>query len=95
MKGDYNDECYRTACDISPATFFNHSTEKHYCVGCADLINRHNAADAYRLFGHDLCTRVCNDPDSSQNSNFNAVHIGTGKIPQHVSVNSAYNDFLI
>lgn len=64
MKGDYNDECYRTACNVKPATYYNHSTEKHYCPGCANLINQHNAADAQRLFGHDLCTRVAVDPKS-------------------------------
>lgn len=58
MKGDYKDECYRTACKVKPATYFNHSTLKHYCPGCAMLINMNNASDAYRLFGHDLCTRV-------------------------------------
>ncbi|SDE20026.1 hypothetical protein SAMN04487996_10418 [Dyadobacter soli] len=55
MKGDYNDEYYRTACNSKPATYYNHSTEKHYCTGCAHLINLHNAADGQRLFGHDLC----------------------------------------
>ena len=62
MKGDYNDECYRKACNSSPATFYNHSTMKHYCPSCADLINKYNLTDSYRIYGHDLCTRVAAGP---------------------------------
>lgn len=58
MKGDHNDECYRTTCKNKPANYYNHSTQKHYCTSCAHLINIHNFADGHRLFGHDLCTRV-------------------------------------
>jgi hypothetical protein len=58
IKGEYNEECYRTDCKKSPAIFYNHSTKMHYCTECAVLINRHNYADAMRLYGHELCTLV-------------------------------------
>ena len=58
MKGDYKDECNRKACNISPATYYNHSTEKHYCRACALEINEANFEDAIRIYGHDLCTPV-------------------------------------
>jgi hypothetical protein len=64
MKGDYNDECKRTACSTKPAVYFNHSTRSHYCASCAHLINIHNYSDAQRMFGHDLCTLVKQTPTS-------------------------------
>ena len=39
MKGDYNNECNRTACSNENATFYNSSTRKHYCSSCANKIN--------------------------------------------------------
>lgn len=39
MKGGHMDVCYRTDCNNSPATHYNSSTRKHYCVGCAREIN--------------------------------------------------------
>ena len=54
-KGEYLGECNRTACQNTPATFFNYSTKMFYCRACAMLINQHNHADAHRLYGHDLC----------------------------------------
>ncbi len=57
-KGDYNQECNRTACSNKRAVFFNHSTRQHYCASCAKLINDMNHADAMRLYGHELCTLV-------------------------------------
>jgi hypothetical protein len=56
MKGRYNKECNRTACNNQEAVFYNHSTRLYYCKSCAILINEQNRTDAQRLFGHDLCT---------------------------------------
>jgi hypothetical protein len=38
--------------------WYNHSTRKYYCAGCAWELNedRFNKADAARIWGHDLCT---------------------------------------
>lgn len=55
-KGEYDAECNRTACVSKNAKWFNHSTRKYYCRSCAEKINLYNRQDAYRLFGHDLCT---------------------------------------
>lgn len=55
-KGLKGGNCNRTACQKPGATFFNHSTEKYYCLDCAMMINRANHADAMRIFGHALCT---------------------------------------
>ncbi len=57
-KGDLNGECYRTACSNKWARYFNHSTEKHYCIQCARLINDVNRKDAIAMYGHDLCIFV-------------------------------------
>ncbi len=57
-KGDYKVECYRTACDNKEAIYYNHSTHKHYCETCADMINKANLHDAMEMFGHELCTIV-------------------------------------
>jgi hypothetical protein len=54
-KGEFDGECNRTVCNAKGARFYNHSTLKYYCAGCAALINRHNYYDAMRMFGHDLC----------------------------------------
>lgn len=56
MKGEYGQECNRTACKNPLAFFYNHSTRKYYCEVCAVLLNKVNKTDAMRLFGHDLCT---------------------------------------
>lgn len=56
MKGDYNQECNRTACQNNEATFYNHSTKKYYCTDCATLINRVNP-ESQQMFGHPLCTK--------------------------------------
>lgn len=48
-----------TACQLpNSAFYFNHSTQAHYCRVCAKAINASNAADAQRLYGHELCTPV-------------------------------------
>ena len=57
-KGEFRGICYRTVCQNKPAIWFNHSTRKHYCTGCADLLNQENKRDAQQLYGHDLCTLV-------------------------------------
>lgn len=53
-KGEFGDECNRTACNCKNAKYYNHSTEKYYCSGCAYLINRDNLEFTLRL-GHELC----------------------------------------
>lgn len=55
-KGTFNGKCNRTACQKPGAIYFNHSTRAYYCEECAEMINDMNRQDAYRLFGHDLCT---------------------------------------
>ena len=56
MKGEYGQECNRTACNNQNAQFYNHSTRKYYCGSCAQTINSLNHADSMRMFGHQLCT---------------------------------------
>ena len=56
LKGEFDGICNRKVCEEKPAKWFNHSTRKYYCRKCAETINRHNQQDAFRLFGHDLCT---------------------------------------
>jgi hypothetical protein len=56
MKGEFNQQCNRTACSNDEAIFFNHSTKKYYCAACAKLINEANYSDSMRLYGHELCT---------------------------------------
>ena len=56
-KGEKGGLCNRTACDNPDASWYNHSTKKYYCSSCAGLINYYNRADAYELFGHELCTK--------------------------------------
>lgn len=62
-KGELNGECNRTVCTKTPARWYNHSTEKHYCHSCASLINAANREDAQRLYGHNLCTIVLHQAD--------------------------------
>ncbi len=58
-KGDFMGECNRTVCHDTPADYYNHSTQKYYCGPCANMINYPGGhADAMRLFGHDICTKV-------------------------------------
>lgn len=57
MKGEFNQECNRTACNNQNAVYYNLSTEKYYCRSCATEINYWNRADAMRLYGHDLCMK--------------------------------------
>ncbi len=54
-KGTYYGICNRTACDESPAEYYNYATQKYYCEGCADKINLYNRKEAFELYGHDLC----------------------------------------
>jgi hypothetical protein len=60
-KGVLNGKCNITSCQKpNSATWFNHSTRKHYCPSCARRLNNDefNKRDAMRMFGHDLCTEV-------------------------------------
>ncbi len=55
LKGVKGGNCNRSACQQPGATFYNHSTRKHYCPSCASLLNSHNP-EAFEMFGHVLCT---------------------------------------
>ena len=56
-KGDFGQECNRTACNCKPALFYNHSTRKYYCGTCAFEINKW--ATEFRIkTGHQLCVKV-------------------------------------
>lgn len=58
-KGQFGGSCNVTACQLpDSATWYNHGTQRYYCVACATVLNQDpfNAADAQRLFGHSLCT---------------------------------------
>jgi hypothetical protein len=60
-KGVLNGKCNITSCQKpNSATWYNHSTRKHYCPSCARRLNNDafNKRDAMRMFGHDLCTEV-------------------------------------
>lgn len=46
MKGDYNQECNRTACTNNEANYYNESTRKYYCKSCAEEINYWSKRDA-------------------------------------------------
>ena len=64
MKGQYNAECNRTACNNQEAIYYNHSTREHYCHSCAMEINYWNRKDSIEMFGHDLCTLVENNEEN-------------------------------
>lgn len=57
-KGKMNGSCNRFACQAPGATWYNHSTQKHYCESCAlDLNSYHPKDDAFLAsLGHPLCT---------------------------------------
>lgn len=52
-KGTYGEECNRTACTTSPATWYNVSTRAFYCEQCAAEINFWSR--------HDHGTIICQD----------------------------------
>ena len=56
-KGEYKGSCNRKDCQKPGAVWFNHSTKKYYCASCARLINELNKAEAFKLFGHNLCIK--------------------------------------
>ncbi len=62
-KGAFFGTCNRGACSNSPAIFYNYSTQRCYCQECAIIINDVNRADAFRLYGHDLCIEMIPGPD--------------------------------
>lgn len=57
-KGLLNGSCNREACQKPGATWYNKSTQKHYCEECATLLNRVNRVDAIRIGIHPLCVNV-------------------------------------
>lgn len=58
MKGEYGEECNRTACSNNKAIYFNHSTRKYYCKTCALMLNSANYWESQDMFGHNLCLKV-------------------------------------
>jgi hypothetical protein len=57
MKGDYKEQCNRTACSNNNAQHYNFSTTKYYCRECAEIINQMNGHAAFAIYGHDLCIK--------------------------------------
>lgn len=55
LKGLFEGNCNRTACQKPDAVWYNCATEKYYCTKCAKMINDMNHEDSLRLFGHELC----------------------------------------
>lgn len=57
-KGEAGGSCNVTACQRpNSAFYYNHSTQRHYCVSCARKINDANRRDSYVInLGHDLLT---------------------------------------
>lgn len=56
-KGVKGERCNRSACQAEGAYWYNHSTQKHYCGTCADIINGANSRDSYVIdLGHPLLT---------------------------------------
>lgn len=60
-KGALNGICYRGACSARPASWFNTSTRKYYCPGCAQDITSFTK----RVDGFNICfpTRGSEDLD--------------------------------
>lgn len=64
QKGMKGGACNRTTCqkpaekDRSGIRWFNHSTQKYYCFGCAWELNtdKFNRQESLARWGHDLCT---------------------------------------
>jgi hypothetical protein len=72
-KGKYGGSCNITRCQRpNSATWYNHSTRKYYCRGCACELNydRFNHRDAMEMWGHFLCTEGEYDP----NFDYQAAH---------------------
>jgi len=58
-KGKLNGICNLSSCTSGKiANWYNHGSYAYYCESCAKRLNSdpYNQKDAYRLFGHDLCT---------------------------------------
>jgi hypothetical protein len=62
LKGVLNGNCNRVSCQQPNADWYNHSTQRHYCVNCAATLNNVNHYDAMEMFGHALCTPHGKDP---------------------------------
>lgn len=56
-QGSFNGICNRGVCEEKPAIYYNHSTRKYYCPGCASIINEWNHQEAMVKYGHELCTK--------------------------------------
>jgi hypothetical protein len=84
-KGDFNQDCNRTSCANSPATFYNHSTRKYYCTNCAADINEANYRDAIRLYGHELCTPCAPSVDQENLKKQELISKDGWKIKLHFS----------
>lgn len=56
LKGVFEGNCNRTACQKPDAIWFNHGTHLYYCRLCALKINAVNRKESRELYGHDLCT---------------------------------------
>jgi len=56
IKGELGGTCNRSACETKlKAFYYNHSTQKHYCHVCAEMINKMNP-ESLDIYGHPLCT---------------------------------------
>ena len=65
-KGRYGGSCNITRCQRpASAYWFNHSTRKYYCRGCAWDLNHDsfNKREALEMWGHLLCTEGLYDPE--------------------------------
>jgi|SRR5581483_12126563 len=51
-KGDFMGECNRAACRARPATAYNKSTQKFYCVPCAQSINSYAGEKVCNIEGY-------------------------------------------
>lgn len=73
IKGIFNGNCNRTACQKPHATYYNFSTKVYYCASCADMINNANRADAIKLYGHELC--IHQNKCINENEEYNEIII--------------------
>jgi hypothetical protein len=71
-KGEFSGECNRTACNLGPATYYNHSTRKYYCCKCALKINQFNQ-DFYERHGYNLCTIETLKTENNDKSNSESI----------------------
>lgn len=61
LKGVFNGNCNREACQLPGATWYNLSTRAYYCGKCATEINSHTVAGQLeKIFGYE--TTLCVPP---------------------------------